>query len=472
MSKFFNARVIATITVSASLVIATPGLALADEAEDARDRMSVAQIEVELAKVSAESAQAQIEVQQVAEELAAAQGELAKAKEEQAAAEQAVANSWNKYQEERETLALLSQTTYRTGSGNAQRIAPYLTQDGLTDVERRGKIVRTVTGITDTKLQRVAAMHQVAKALEDQAAETEKRVEEAQAEVEARAEQVKALAEGRQARVEEVQTERANLIAQLAERRGTTVAQEEARQLEIERQQVARQEAADRARVEREQNLVAQAETNRQAENAANNSAQEQAEKQRQEELAAAAAEKARQEAEAERKSREEAEAAAKRAEEEARRQAEAEEAARKAAEEEEARRQAEAEANAAANASSRGAAVVAFAQARIGTPYLWGGTGVGGYDCSGLALMAWASQGVTLPRTSQQQYWATQRVSISNLQPGDLVFYGPGGSSSGIYHVAIYAGNGMMVEATVPGDYVRLNPLRYGDLVPYGGRP
>ncbi|WP_072343023.1 C40 family peptidase [Actinomyces urinae] len=114
----------------------------------------------------------------------------------------------------------------------------------------------------------------------------------------------------------------------------------------------------------------------------------------------------------------------------------------------------------------------MAFAKARIGTPYLWGGTGAGGYDCSGLAMTAWASQGVSLPRTSQQQYWATQRVSINNLQPGDLVFYGPGGSTSGIYHVAIYAGGGMMVEATVPGDYVRLNPLRYGDLVPFGGRP
>ena len=465
MSKYFGKGAVIALTVSASLVLALPGLAVADD--DYSD-LSVAQLEVELAKVSAESAEANVRVQQVAEELAVAQSQLAQAQADAKAAKDAVASSWDKYKGERETLAALTQTTYRSGSGNAQRLAPFLAQDGLADMERRGKIVDTVSQITDAKLQRVAAMHQVAKAMEDQAAATEKRVQEAQAEVEKRSQEIQAYADGRQAAVAQVQQRRDGLIAQLAQRRGTTIAAEEARQAQIERSQNARQEAASRARVERSQGLVNQAESARQAENANQNSARDQASADNTKALEEAAAKRAREEAEAKRKSEEEKRAAEARAAEEARRQAEAAEQARRAAEAaERARREAEA-----AQARSGGPGAVAFAKARIGVPYLWGGTGSGGYDCSGLAMTAWASQGVSLPRTSQQQYWATQRVSINNLQPGDLVFYGPGGSTSGIYHVAIYAGGGMMVEATVPGDYVRLNPLRYGDLVPFGGRP
>lgn len=455
MSKYFGKGAVIALTVSASLVLALPGSAVADD--DYSD-LSVAQLEVELAKVSAESAEANVRVQQVAEELAVAQSQLAQAQADAKAAKDAVASSWDKYKGERETLAALTQTTYRSGSGNAQRLAPFLTKDGLADMERRGKIVDTVSQITDAKLQRVAAMHQVAKAMEDQAAATEKRVQEAQAEVEKRSQEIQTYADGRQAAVAQVQQRRDGLIAQLAQRRGTTIAAEEARQAQIERSQNARQEAANRARVERSQGLVNQAESARQAENANQSSARDQASENNTKALEEAAAKRAREEAEAKRKSEEEKRAAEARAAEEARRQAEAAEQARRAAE--------------AAQASSGGPGAVAFAKARIGVPYLWGGTGAGGYDCSGLAMTAWASQGVSLPRTSQQQYWATQRVSINNLQPGDLVFYGPGGSANGIYHVAIYAGGGMMVEATVPGDYVRLNPLRYGDLVPYGGRP
>lgn len=491
MKKLFRGRGLVALVVSAGLVVATPGLAAADPDTNPIDSyadMSVAQIEVELARVAAASSEANIQVQKVAEELAQAQAELSEAKADAEAARQAVDESWQKYEKERETLAVISQSAYRKGSGNAQQLAPYLATDGLAEMERRSKIVNTVSHITDARLQRVSAMHQVATAMEDQAGEVQKRLEAAEAEVQERSAEVKAMADGKQAELNEVQQRRDALITQLADRRGTTVVEERERQDRIEAAQMQRQEASERARVERQQAHLNQAESARQAEEAARAANDQRAARENEDALAEAAAKRAREEAEAARKSEAEARAAERRAAEEARKQAAEAERQRQAAAEAERQRQAAAEAErqrqeaaaaaerqrqaqAAANAS-RGANVVAYAKARVGTPYLWGGTGAGGYDCSGLAMMAWASQGVSLPRTSSQQYWGTQRVSLNNLRPGDLVFFGTGGSANAIYHVAIYAGNGQIVEATVPGDYVRVNPMRYSDLVPFGGRP
>ena len=107
-------------------------------------------------------------------------------------------------------------------------------------------------------------------------------------------------------------------------------------------------------------------------------------------------------------------------------------------------------------SSSSRGLAALAFARAQLGKPYVWGGTGPGGYDCSGLTGAAWRSAGVSLPRTSQQQFGSGRAVSINELAPGDLVFY-----YSGISHVAIYAGGGQIVHASRPGKPVSYDPLR-----------
>jgi len=100
---------------------------------------------------------------------------------------------------------------------------------------------------------------------------------------------------------------------------------------------------------------------------------------------------------------------------------------------------------------SGRAGTAVSTARAQVGKPYVWGATGPGSFDCSGLTGFAWRSAGVTLPRTSRQQYAAGAKVSRSALQPGDLVYFG-----SPIYHVAIYIGNNMMVSAPQPGDVVK----------------
>ncbi|MFE7569275.1 NlpC/P60 family protein [Streptomyces sp. NPDC057539] len=111
---------------------------------------------------------------------------------------------------------------------------------------------------------------------------------------------------------------------------------------------------------------------------------------------------------------------------------------------------------------NARAAAAVAFAYGAIGKPYVWGATGPGAFDCSGLTQAAWRSAGVALPRTTYTQINTGQRVSRGDLAPGDLVFF-----FSGISHVGIYVGGGQMVHAPRPGSAVRLAPI---DQMPFAG--
>jgi hypothetical protein len=99
----------------------------------------------------------------------------------------------------------------------------------------------------------------------------------------------------------------------------------------------------------------------------------------------------------------------------------------------------------------SRAAAqAISYAQAQIGKPYAYGGTGPDGYDCSGLAMTAYQSAGVSIPRTSQEQWAAGPQVS--NPQPGDLVFFaGSDGTWSSPGHVGIVTGPNQMIDAYGP---------------------
>lgn len=103
---------------------------------------------------------------------------------------------------------------------------------------------------------------------------------------------------------------------------------------------------------------------------------------------------------------------------------------------------------------STTGAKVVAEAATWIGVPYQWGGTTRSGVDCSGLTLKVYEKFGISLPRTSQQQYeWSGGR-SVSSPAPGDLVFFGSGPGN--VVSVGIVSGTNEVIKATVPGDTVR----------------
>jgi len=119
---------------------------------------------------------------------------------------------------------------------------------------------------------------------------------------------------------------------------------------------------------------------------------------------------------------------------------------------------------------SGGAAAAVAYARAQLGKPYQYAGTGPGSYDCSGLTMMAWAAGGVSMAHGSQAQYDAFPHVPLSQLQPGDLVFFGDSGPTN--HHVGIVVGPGMMIDAPHTGAYVELTSYYWPDLVPMGARP
>ncbi len=137
------------------------------------------------------------------------------------------------------------------------------------------------------------------------------------------------------------------------------------------------------------------------------------------------------------------------------------------------------------APSGSRVQTVINRALAQRGVIYAWGGGNYNGptygvrdggvadsygdyrkigFDCSGLMMYAFAGAGVYLPHYSGYQYNSGRKVPLSQMAPGDMIFWGPGGGT----HVALYLGGGMMVEAPHSGAVVRISPVRYGGIMPY----
>jgi len=106
--------------------------------------------------------------------------------------------------------------------------------------------------------------------------------------------------------------------------------------------------------------------------------------------------------------------------------------------------------------------AVVGFALAQLGKPYVYGATGPDSFDCSGLMLRAWQAAGVTIPRTSQAQSRSGAPVAgIAEMQPGDLIFIpGSDGTASDPGHVGMYIGDGQLVNASEPGVPIRVDTV------------
>jgi cell wall-associated NlpC family hydrolase len=116
----------------------------------------------------------------------------------------------------------------------------------------------------------------------------------------------------------------------------------------------------------------------------------------------------------------------------------------------------------------------MAFANKQLGKPYVYGGTGPKGYDCSGLQMKAYQHAGLTIPRTAATQYaGAGTLVSLDQARQGDLLFFASDVTKpSTVYHVSMYVGDGTMLEAPHTGANVRIVPLWTSDLLPKVVRP
>ncbi len=420
-------RAISVTALFASLAAATPGIALAApsdeeiararEAENAA-KMSVAQIEVELASVKSEAEVALQKAMSAAEELNGARYSLEQAtqtaRQAQADADKAKAD----YEAGKQEIASIAQTAYRDGGSSLDSIAPYLSADGLRTVETKQATLNSFSASANVKMQKVAALEQVAKVMNDAAIQAQAKQAEATAQVEARTAAAQSAANNASNAQAMTAARRDALVAELARKQNTTVELINQREAELEAQ---RQAAA--------------AEAARQA----------------------AAAEAARQQAAAE---------AARRAREQ---QNSYTPAPAPAASYDDDDDDTPSWGGGGGRNSDAAAGAIAWAKSKLGAQYVWAGEGPG-YDCSGLVTMAYRSQGIYLTHWSQAQYSEGTRVPVSQAQPGDLIFWNWDGGN--IDHVAIYLGNNQIIEAPTFGVPVRITSI-YGwsAVLPYAVR-
>ena len=419
-------RAISVTALFASLAAATPGIALAApsdeeiararEAENAA-KMSVAQIEVELASVKSEAEVALQKAMSAAEELNGARYSLEQAtqtaRQAQADADKAKAD----YEAGKQEIASIAQTAYRDGGSSLDSIAPYLSADGLRTVETKQATLNSFSASANVKMQKVAALEQVANVMNDAAIQAQAKQAEATAQVETRSAAAQSAANNARDAQAMTAARRDALVAELARKQNTTVELINQREAELEAQ---RQAAA--------------AEAARQA----------------------AAAEAARQQAAAE---------AARRAREQQNSYTPAPAPAASYDDDDDT----PSSGGGGGGNSDAAAGAIAWAKSKLGAQYVWAGEGPG-YDCSGLVTMAYRSQGIYLTHWSQAQYSEGTRVPVSQAQPGDLIFWNWDGGN--IDHVAIYLGNNQIIEAPTFGVPVRITSI-YGwsAVLPYAVR-
>ena len=452
-------------------------IAAAKAAEEAAS-MSVAEIEVKLAEVNATAATATQNAQIAGEDLNEAQIALnaATATANKASADADAAEA--AFQEGKQQIASVAQATYRNGGGSLDAIAPYLDADGLRGVETKQVGINSFSSSAEAKMQNVAALEQVAKVTRDAANTALDNQKKATDEVQARTDAANKAATDAQTQANIVAAQRDAYVKELATKQNTTVDLINQREASL----AAERTAAERAAAEQASAAVAAADSQRRAdtpapaadatpEAPASSPAPDASAAPAEEAPAPTPAEEAPAPAPAE-------EAPAPAPAEEAPAPAPAEEAPAPApAEEEPAPAYEEPvyeEPDDEEPSYSYGGASTAIATAMtyLGVPYVWGGESYGGVDCSGLTMLAWESAGVDLPHLSRAQYGYGTHVSLGDMEAGDLIFWSSDGTQSGIYHVALYLGDGEMIEAPTFGVPVRVTGVySWGSLMPYAVR-
>ena len=448
-------------------------IAAAKAAEEAAS-MSVAEIEVKLAEVNATAATATQNAQIAGEDLNEAQIALnaATATANKASADADAAEA--AFQEGKQQIASVAQATYRNGGGSLDAIAPYLEADGLRGVETKQVGINSFSSSAEAKMQNVAALEQVAKVTRDAANTALDNQKKATDEVQARTDAANKAATDAQTQANIVAAQRDAYVKELATKQNTTVDLINQREASL----AAERTAAERAAAEQASAAVAAADSQRRADTPAPaaDATPEAPASSPAPDASAAPAEEAPAPAPAE-------EAPAPAPAEEAPAPAPAEEEPAPAPAEEEPAPSYEEpayeepvyeEPDDEDPSYSYGGASTAIATAMtyLGVPYVWGGESYGGVDCSGLTMLAWESAGVDLPHLSRAQYGYGTHVPLGDMEAGDLIFWSSDGTQSGIYHVALYLGDGEMIEAPTFGVPVRVTGVySWGSLMPYAVR-
>ena len=417
---------------------------------------SIASLETRLAQESSNLEDAQIKAQVANEDYLAAVDELNTATKDAQAAQANADAATSSTASARSDLGSIVVQTYQESGNPLDPLTPYLTSESLADLADADVALARAGESNNAKVQNVEALETVATSMQAIADQKVKAKEAAKTSAATAKPDAEAAAGDAQNAVATTRTNRQNLITQLAAQRNTTVELETKYQDQVEAERRAREEAAAQAAAKAASEKAAADLAQKQAEQAA---AQPQ-------ESAPAPQEQSSRPSPGQRASAQEP-ATASQPEPEAVGEEEAASAPAPAP----APEPATSPEPAPSRSGNAASTAISTAMGYIGTPYVWAGESASGLDCSGLTMVSYAAAGVDLTHSSRVQYGEGVQVPLDAVQPGDLVFWSSDGSQSGIYHVAIYLGDDMMIEAPTFGMTVRVTSMRYSGVMPYAVR-
>ena len=417
---------------------------------------SIASLEARLAQESSNLEEAQIKAQSANEDYLAAVDELNTATKDAQTAQTNADAAASSTAAARSDLGSIVVQTYQESGNPLDPLTPYLTSESLADLADADVALARAGESNNAKVQNVEALETVATSMQAIADQKVKAKEAAKTSAATAKSDAEAAAEDAQNAVATTRTNRQNLITQLAAQRNTTVELETKYQDQVEAERRAREEAAAQAAAKAASEKAAADLAQKQAEQAA---AQPQ-------ESAPAPQEQSSRPSSGQRASAQEP-ATTSQPEPEAVGEEEAASAPAPAP----APEPATSPEPAPSRSGNAASTAISTAMGYIGTPYVWAGESASGLDCSGLTMVSYAAAGVDLTHSSRVQYGEGAQVPLDAVQPGDLVFWSSDGSQSGIYHVAIYLGDDMMIEAPTFGMTVRVTSMRYSGVMPYAVR-
>ncbi|MEX0426292.1 C40 family peptidase [Nocardioides sp. DS6] len=398
--------------------------AVADKATDVagvRRAMAAAQARLETASIAAE---------QAAEAYNGARWRAERARAEARAARRVQRSATADLEKQRQAYAGSLVSGYSSGQG-LSAVAGLVQPGGIDEVQRRSSTVASAQSALDAKFQRYQASKTLADVAEDQASAAEKKAVAAERTARSKREAARQAANAAAAQARSVAAERTRLLRQLAHLQHISVALATRRQDALEEQRQEKAEAAAAA--------AAQAAAQKAAHEAAQKSGQKSGQKSAQQ-----SGQQAGQQHHTTAPDHDAGDAASSSGQAPA--APPADDAGAPAP---------TPPASAPAPSGGVGAAI-AFARQQIGEPYVWGAAGPDSWDCSGLTMRAWEAGGIALPHYSVAQYEESTPISPADLRPGDLLFWGTSNSPSSIHHVALYVGDGQMIEAPRTGVPVR----------------
>ena len=441
-------RRLVAMSVAAAMTLGMGAIPLAVGAPSAKpDR--IAQLESAIARNRVKVDEAQLHYAQTAEDFAEATDALNAATAEASESAKKAQAAKREADAAKAKLGRLAVAMYRQNSSGLSDLAAITESDAFRDAALKEAATDALGNQADSQTQGLMALQNVAEVLRDKANRAAKAKKDAATSLATTEKTARAQAQDALDELKKLESQREKIIVELAREREVTIAEEKARQEKVEQERQAALAAAAQRKRQEQEALAAQQAAARAAQQAAEQKAREQAAK-----------------AQADRQARQ---AAASGHSPQATSQPSVVPSQPTTSP---APTSQPAAPPSSAASGGYGPALLEWAKTKTGIPYVWGGTGPDGYDCSGLVYAGMKELGKGVQRSAAAQYNAYANVPFSEKQPGDLVFWSNNGTGSGVYHVAIYSGGDTILMAPKPGSSVGIfNFYNQNKIMPFVAR-